>query len=47
MKMYKIIIKDVYEIEASSPKEAKKIFDNADKGTILVEFTESKPKLIK
>jgi hypothetical protein len=47
MKTYRIVVKDVYEVEANSPREAKAKFADADKGSILVEFTESKPKLIK
>ena len=47
MKTYKIVVRDEYEIEANSPKEAEKKFDVADKGSVLVWFTQSKPKLIK
>jgi len=47
MKTYRIIVRDVYEVEANSPRQAKEKFADADKGSILVEFTESKPKLIK
>jgi hypothetical protein len=47
MKLYKIVVKDEYEIEANSPREAKAKFDTlADKGIIFVQFTESKPKLL-
>tara|TARA_X000001382_G_scaffold99888_1_gene74391 strand:+ start:2063 stop:2212 length:150 start_codon:yes stop_codon:yes gene_type:complete len=47
MKVYKIVVRDVYEIEAKSPKEAKEIYDKTDKGEILEEYSISKPKLIK
>lgn len=46
MKTYRIVVRDVYEVEANSPREAETKLDTLDKGTMLVEFTQSKPKLI-
>tara|TARA_R100000773_G_scaffold5003_2_gene5528 strand:+ start:171 stop:317 length:147 start_codon:yes stop_codon:yes gene_type:complete len=47
MKTYRIVVKDVYEVEASSPKKAIAKYLNEDKGAMIVSFTVSKPKLIK
>ncbi len=47
MKTYKIIVKDIYEIKANSPKEAVEKYHDTDKCEILESFTISKPKLIK
>ena len=50
MKVYKIVVRDVYEIEAKSPREAESKFDNkwAESTDVhLDHFTQSKPKLIK
>ena len=50
MKKYKIIVKEVFEIEAKSPKEAKEIWSNQGgkfSGKFLEKTIKSKPKLIK
>ena len=50
MKVYKVVVKDVYLVEANSPKEAESKFDDkwAESTDVhLDHFTQSKPKLIK
>jgi len=51
MKVYRIVVRDVYEIEAKSPREAEYKLEEKWltewEGVHLDYYTQSKPKLIK